>query len=222
MFLVTVERIGPSAQIPARMSVFSTSVVEADKLLVKAKKVTKGESMAEAGIEPAWLSAYGKVARRCRDDKDFGLSRYPYERGPGVGAFTGGFFEHREWPLRKGLEKHSSLRPICEHEANYINATGYWMSFHEAAIALRQEAIDDKSDEDALKFDVWALISVRYGLRVVGLRSEFYKMAAKDPVHAKMVLPNLQRRNDVAASDDLVEALEKLDSHMSSQLGPVA
>eukprot|EP00737_Agarophyton_chilense_P004284 gb/GEZJ01005313.1/.p3 GENE.gb/GEZJ01005313.1/~~gb/GEZJ01005313.1/.p3 ORF type:complete len:110 (+),score=14.03 gb/GEZJ01005313.1/:94-423(+) len=88
------------------------------------------------------------------DDKNFGLSRYPYEQGPTVGTFTSGFFEHREWPLRKGLEKHSSLRPVREYEDNYVNAAGYCMDLHESSISLRQEAIDEKKDDDDLKLDV--------------------------------------------------------------------
>lgn len=43
-------------------------------------------------------------------------------------------------------------------------------------------------------------------------------MASKDPVYAKMVLPSLEDRSDMAASEDLVEPLETLASHMSTQL----
>ena len=171
-----------------------------------------------------------------------GLSIHPHrwgclcynEQGPTVGAFTGGFFEHREWPIRRGLEKYISLRPgeeICEvirfvleygpvfeYEANYINAAGYWMSFHEAAISLRQEALQEKKDSDAEYFDAWALASIRYGLRVVGLRTEFYKMTSRDPTYAKLVMPSLELHNDVTAADDLSKPLEKLDGHMATQL----
>jgi hypothetical protein len=65
---------------------------------------------------------------------------------------------------------------------------------------------------------VWGIISVRYGLRVVGLRVEFYKRSAKDPMHARLVMPALEGRNDVAAADDFDDTLEKLDTHMASQL----
>lgn len=180
--------------------------------------MAKGKSLSEAKIDVGWMRDYGQVARRCRDDKYFGLTRYPYEQGQSVGAFTGGFFEHREWPLRKGMEKHQSMRPVCEYEANYVNAAGFWMSVHASAIALRQECIQEKKDEDALRFDVWAIIAVRYGLRVMGLRSEFYELSARDPTYAKMVMSSLEQRNDVAAADDLTEAMEKLDSHMTTQL----
>lgn len=43
-------------------------------------------------------------------------------------------------------------------------------------------------------------------------------MAARDPTYAKMILPTLQQRNEVAAADDLNEAMDKLDSHMTTQL----
>ena len=135
-----------------------------------------------------------------------------------MAAFACGFFEHREWPLRTNMEKHQSLRAVAEYEANYINSAGYWMAFHEAALDLRQEMLEEKKDEEAKNYDVWAALVIRYGLRVVGLRSEFYKMAARDPTYAKMILPTLQQRNEVAAADDLTEAMDKLDSHMTTQL----
>jgi hypothetical protein len=121
------------------------------------------------------MAAYATIARRCRDDKDFGLSRYPYEQGPGFGPFNGGYFEHWEWPIRRGMKRHSSLRPLYEYEAHYLNAVGYWMAFHQSVVAFRQEylaieALDAAAK--ALKYDVWGIISVRYGPRVVGLRVE--------------------------------------------------
>jgi hypothetical protein len=41
-------------------------------------------------------------------------------------------------------------------------------------------------------FDVWAMMAVQYGLRVVGLRVEFCKRSAKDPFHARLVMPALE------------------------------
>lgn len=73
-------------------------------------------------------------------------------------------------------------------------------------------------DEEAETMDVWARIAVRYALRVVGMRSEFYKMAAKDPAYARMVMPTLQKRNEVSAAGDLTGALDQLDSHNMAQL----
>ena len=197
---------------------FIKSAEEVDKLLEKARKVAKGSSLADADIEPAWMHVYAQIAHRARDDREFGLTRYPYEAGPAVGAFVGGFFEYKDWPLRRGLEGQQSMHAVMEYETNYINAAGFWMAFHEAAISLRQEALAASSDDQAQTCDVWALIAIRYGLRVVSLRSEFYKMASKDPVYAKMVMPILEGRNDMAASEDLDEPLETLASHMSTQL----
>jgi hypothetical protein len=65
---------------------------------------------------------------------------------------------------------------------------------------------------------VWGIISVRYGLRVVGLLAQVYKRSAKDPTHAKLIMPALEGRNDIAAADDLDDTLKKLDTHMASQL----
>jgi hypothetical protein len=98
--------------------------------------VKRGATLEEAEIDGAWLTAYEKIARRCRDDKDLGVSRYPYELAPGVSPFSGGYFEHREWAIRRGIERHPRLRPLFEYEAHYMNSAGYWMSFSSAAMDL--------------------------------------------------------------------------------------
>jgi hypothetical protein len=53
---------------------------------------------------------------------------------------------------------------------------------------------------------------------VVGLRTEFYKQLAKDPVHAMMVMPVLEGQNETPATDDRDELMAKLDTHMVTQL----
>lgn len=119
------------------------------------------------------------------------------------------------------MEKHHSLRAICEYESNYFNAAGYWFSCHDAGIDIRQEWIkstEDGAGQQATYYDVWALIAIRYALRVLGLRTEFYKMSADDPTYTRMVMQSLERRGVMAASDDLDEPLETLQSHMTSQL----
>lgn len=77
-----------------------------------------------------------------------------------------------------------------------------------------------QADEEdlALKYDVWAAMSVQYALRVMGLRTEFYKISADDLRYAKMILPGLEKRGIVATADDLEEPLEKLERHMATQL----
>lgn len=67
-------------------------------------------------------------------------------------------------------------------------------------------------------FDIWAIISVRYKISVIALRAKLYRMAAEDPMYAKMVLSGLDKRGDLAASSDLTETLGKLESHMNTQL----
>jgi hypothetical protein len=84
---------------------------------------------------------HARIARRCRDDKDLGVSHYPHELAPGVSPFSGENFEHREWANRRGMERHPSLRPLFEYEAHYTNSAGYWLSFSSAAMALRGEAL---------------------------------------------------------------------------------
>lgn len=190
-----------------------------EELLVKARLVGKGKTASEAGIEPAWLRSYGAVARRCRDDQELGVSRYPFQLAPrGVSPFIGGFFPHMSWDLRVDLEKQASMRPIAQYECNYVNATGYWLAFNKAAISLRQEAFAASDVANAELYDCWGQLSVEYALNVLGLRCEFYRLAARDPVQAKMVLPALERRTEVAFAADLEEPLERLDSHMATQL----
>jgi hypothetical protein len=94
------------------MNLFSDGIQSMEELLRKSKKVKRGATWEEAEIDGAWLTAYAKIARRCRDDKDLGVSRYPHELAPGVSPFSGGYFEHREWALRRGMERHPSLRPL--------------------------------------------------------------------------------------------------------------
>jgi hypothetical protein len=78
------------------MNLFSDSIQSMEDLLRKSKKVKRGATLEEAEIDGALLTAYAKIARRCRDDKDLGVSRYPYELAPGVSPFSGSYFEHRE------------------------------------------------------------------------------------------------------------------------------
>ena len=71
---------------------------------------------------------------------------------------------------------------------------------------------------EAHRYDVWSILSVRYALRVLGLRTEFYKMASDDPTTAKMLLPGLERRQNLPAADDIEEALGTFESLLNTQL----
>lgn len=200
---------------------FTKTTEKVEKLLRAAKKMAKGADAEDAGFEREYLTSYAAVARRYRDDRDLGLSRYPYEAAPGVSPYTGGFFSHPEWSVRKGLEKHAGLRAIAEYEAHYTNASGYWMAFAETALCLRGEELDKTANSGARaaeRFDVWAGMGLRYGLRAVGLRTEFYRLSAKDPQHARLVMPALENQAEVPASDDIDETLGKLETHMNTQL----
>jgi hypothetical protein len=39
-----------------------------------------------------------------------------------------------------------------------------------------------------------------------------------DPMHTRLLMPVLEGNNDTAATDDLDDILEKLDTHMETQL----
>jgi hypothetical protein len=80
-----------------------------EELLRKSKKVKRGATLEEADIDGAWLTAYARVARNCRDGKDLGISCYPYELSPSVSPFAGEYFKHREWAIRRGRKRHLSL-----------------------------------------------------------------------------------------------------------------
>jgi hypothetical protein len=153
------------------MNLFTDRIQSMEELLRKSMKVKRGATLEEADIDGAWLTAHARIARRCRDDKDLRVSRYPYELAPGVSPFSGGYSEHREWAIRRGMERHPSLRPLFKDEAHYTNSAGYWMSFSSAAIALQGESLKLECTagvEEAEMFDVRAMVAVRYSLRVVG------------------------------------------------------
>jgi hypothetical protein len=59
------------------MNLFSDSIQSIEELLRKSKKMKRGATLKEANVGIAWLTAHVRIARRCRDDKDLGVSRYP-------------------------------------------------------------------------------------------------------------------------------------------------
>jgi hypothetical protein len=95
------------------------------------------------------------------------------------------------------------------------------MSFAEAAIALRDEELARSPEEDAAeagRLDTWMAIGIRYGLRVVGLRTEFFRMSAKDPAHARLLVPALEGQDTLAATDNIDEKMAQMDAHFATQL----
>lgn len=77
------------------MDYLKNNTLEVDEFLVKAKKVAKGSTISEAAIDSLVIRVYAKVARRCRDDKDLGLTNQPCESSARMTAFVGDFSEHR-------------------------------------------------------------------------------------------------------------------------------
>lgn len=110
------------------------------------------------------------------------------------------------------------MRAIHKYEAKYVNATGYWAAFQAAALDLREEAVSQNKVEDVMRFDVCCVIAKRYILRVLGFRTEFYRMAADDPSYAKMILPVLEKRGEMPLADDLDEPMQKREGHMMIQM----
>jgi hypothetical protein len=48
------------------MNLFSESIQLMKELLRKSKKVKRGATLEEAEINGAWLTAYARIARKCR------------------------------------------------------------------------------------------------------------------------------------------------------------
>ena len=96
------------------------------------------------------------------------------------------------------------MHTTAEHEAKYINAADYWATIVETATQMGKE-IEEKpeAETDEIYYKRWAYIANRYVLRVLGLRANFYRMAAKDPTYAKLVLPILENRGESSPADDL-------------------
>jgi hypothetical protein len=116
------------------------------EVLRKTKKVKRGATLEEADVDGTWLTAYARIARRCRDDKDMGATRYPAELAPGVRPLSG-----NEWAICWGMVWHPSLRLL-------------WMSFSSASMDLRGEALKLEGTtgvEEAERFDAWAMMAVR-------------------------------------------------------------
>jgi hypothetical protein len=99
-------------------------------------------------------SVRARIARRWRDDKDLGVSRYPYEIAPDVSPFSGGYIGYRDWAVHRSMERNPSLRPLFEYEAHYTNSAGYWMSFSSAAMALRGEALNIELEQNWQKAEL--------------------------------------------------------------------
>lgn len=110
------------------------------------------------------------------------------------------------------------MRVVANHESKYINPTGYWLALNRSAIDLRQGAVAEGKDEDALWYDLWEIIATRYGFQTMCLQTEIYLLTVVDPTYDKMVFPELESRGEMPASDDLDEPLCTLESHMTSQL----
>lgn len=60
------------------------------------------------------------------------------------------------------------------------------------------------------------LVTVRYSLRVVGIRTKFYEMAAYDPVTTKILLLGLERRMDIPRAEENFEMMDKRDTHLNT------
>lgn len=78
--------------------------------------------------------------------------------------------------------------------------------------------LEEQKVEEAKRYDFWAILGVRYSFWALVPRVEFYRLAPSDPTYAKMVLPALEHRGEIAAEDSLDKPLNDLESHMTTQL----
>jgi hypothetical protein len=61
------------------MTLFNDSAQRMEELINNSKKVRRGATLERAEMDGSWLTIYPTISRRYRDDKDLGVSRYPYE-----------------------------------------------------------------------------------------------------------------------------------------------
>lgn len=47
-----------------------------------------------------------------------------------------------------------------EYEEICINPAGYWISFHEAALDLHQEILEDEKDEEDMNYNFCASLAI--------------------------------------------------------------
>lgn len=183
----------PDPAPPALAFVEKTITLGRD-LLRRGLESLKGKILEETDIGIAWVEAYAIISERVERDRRVGITRYKFEAGAPIVAMAGEFFDHKEWPLRKALAQHPSMRAVAEHEAKYINCAGYWLMSNESALMLRMEK--GKNDESVVqRFDVWAFLASQYSLRCLGLRTQFYGKTVEDPTYAKLVIPALEKKS---------------------------
>jgi hypothetical protein len=116
------------------------------EFLCTTKKVKRETTLKEADFDGAWLTAYAQIARKCRDDKYIGITRYSCELAPGGSPFSG-----NEWAICRGMVWHPSLRLLL-------------MSFSSAPLYLLGEALKLEGTtgvEEDERFDAWAMMAVR-------------------------------------------------------------
>lgn len=76
------------------------------------------------------------------------------------------------------------------------------MTFHHATVNLQAEV--ELSDPGlGERLGLWEYMPISYGLRCVGLRAEFYRLAARDPTYAKLVLHSLENHVEQPTADIL-------------------
>lgn len=127
--------VPPATPVPKSAKI----IAQANVLLRRGIKVRQGNTMYEAGIGSEWMEAYVIVAERCDRKRRYRIWGYPYEASPNIVALVGGFFDHPDWPLKKSLEKPSSMHAVAQNEFKYVNSVGYFMIFHHAAVELHAE-----------------------------------------------------------------------------------
>lgn len=76
---------------------FLKSNESANEIVLLIKKVRKGSTISEAGINAFLMLTYTTITEWEDRDRRYGISGYPYEFGPAVSALVGGFLEHKDW-----------------------------------------------------------------------------------------------------------------------------
>lgn len=191
---------------------FSNDVATANEQLEKAKTVAKRKTWSAAGIHSVWMTAYAATAQRVALDRRYDVTRHPDEAGPSISAFVGVVSDDRDWPYRKSCEYACKSRVRGE-----VREYGWVLG----RISVRttgtpQEGVSQNKVEEVMRYDVWCVVANRYIIRMLGLRTKFYRMDAEDPSYAKLILPLLEKRGKIPLADVFNEAMHKRESHMKT------
>lgn len=149
--------------------------------------------------------------------KNYGLERYHYKPGPTVFTFVGGFFDKNtgtSYAISKNI-------PACTQSQNRRKN----MSTSRAIGAIKPSVHGNANKKNPQKLQK-RTHKVQCSAENVSelcawdtpVYVRFHSMADEDSTNAKLVLLALEKSGRMAGADDLDEPLQRLETHMMSQV----